>query len=71
MIDDKGHGCVQGRGGGMTSLSLPENVPPPEGGYIVSIIHQVFSLQSSSIYCDISDASLSCKKCGCCTVYVN
>ena len=28
-------------GGGMTSLSLPENVPPPEGGYIVSIIHQV------------------------------
>ena len=40
MIDDKGHGCVQGVGG-MTSLSLPENVPPPEGGYIVSIIHQV------------------------------
>ena len=41
MIDDKGHGWVQGGGGGMTSLSLPENVPPPEGGYIVSIIHQV------------------------------
>ena len=40
MIDDKGHGCVQG-GGGYDLLSLPENVPPPEGGYIVSIIHQV------------------------------
>ena len=39
-----------------------------------NFIYEIF--KSSSIYCDISDASLSCscdvnKKCGCCTVYVN
>ena len=45
MIDDKAHVCVHGGGGGGGGgydFPLPsgERVPP-EGGYIVSIIHQV------------------------------
>ena len=40
MIDDKGHGCVQGGGGYDLPLPFGERAPT-WGGYIVSIIHQV------------------------------
>ena len=46
MIDDKGHGCVRGGGGGIGHPPpFRRTFPPPDGGYFVSRtrLHQIKS----------------------------